>query len=110
MTAPPVSDSFHSIRRIQSAEPHEAANLTGETCAVLARLGIRMSPSKVSRLVHRYVAHVQHTGYGFAEWMANSVALDAMNRRLVADELTRVIAYSDPTGETAVNNIRRSTP
>lgn len=105
MTAPPGFVALPSIRRNESAEPHEAAKLTGETCAVLDRMGVRISPSKVSRLVHRYVERVQHTGYGFAEWIANGIALDAVQRRIVADELTRVVAYSDPTGETASRNV-----
>jgi len=34
--------------------------------------------------------------------------MSSIQRRVMADELTRVIAYSDPTGEQAVSNIMRS--
>ena len=103
MLATPIHPSN---RRNQSAEPYEAAKLTGQACAELSRLGVSTSPSKVSRLVHRWLSRVRFTGYGFAEWIADGLALDAERRARVTREM-RAISYADPTGETAVNNVQK---
>lgn len=97
------------IRRNESAEPIKAGRLAGQTYAVLSQLGVSMSPSKVARLVHRYQYRVAHTDYPFADRIANSVTLATDQRRVMADELTRVAGYADPTGETAVRNVMTPT-
>jgi hypothetical protein len=48
-------------------------------------------------------------GWTFFEFLANAVQLSAEQRRqaLCDPDTARVISYLDPTGETAVNNVRR---
>ncbi|WP_237112610.1 hypothetical protein [Mycobacteroides abscessus] len=78
--------------------------------ATLAECGIEMSPSKVSRLVRRFSARVERNGWGFFEFFSNAVLLSAAQRRAVLanPDVARAIAYRDPTGETAVNNVLRA--
>jgi hypothetical protein len=53
---------------------------------LLTLAGIHMSPAKVSRLIRQY--------------QRDAASIDP--------ELARVIAYADPTGETAVNNAMKA--
>jgi hypothetical protein len=52
---------------------------------------------------------VESNGLAFEEFLANSVQLTAEQRRraLANPDIARVIAYADPTGEAAVNNVLR---
>jgi hypothetical protein len=76
---------------------------------ILANVGYAMSPTKVQRLVSTFERRVHGNGFSFFEFVANSVALSADQRRaeLLNPDIARVIAYADPTGETAVNNAMR---
>lgn len=76
---------------------------------ILTNVGYAMSPTKVQRLVSTFERRVQGNGFSFFEFIANSVALSADQRRaaLLNPDIARVIAYADPTGETAVNNAMR---
>jgi hypothetical protein len=76
---------------------------------LLCACGIQMSPSKVSRLVREYRHRVERNGFPFEAFLVNSVQLTAQQRRqpLANPDIARVIAYADPTGETAVNNVMR---
>lgn len=76
---------------------------------ILSNVGYSMSASKVCRLVGAFERRVQHNGFSFFEFIANSVALSAEQRRsaLSNPDIARAISYSDPTGETAVNNVIR---
>lgn len=94
------------IRRNQSAEPHEAAKLTGETCAELDRLGVHVSPSKVSRLVHRWVGSRLRTDFG--TFLASALVLDAETRARVAWGLRNAFGVTDPTGQRASARADRS--
>lgn len=98
------------IRRNTSAEPNRQTTVEG-LCAqldlVFRNVGISASRAKISRLVREYKFRAERNGFAFIDYIANRTALTAYQRRVVADELTRVIAYSDPTGETAVNNVMR---
>jgi hypothetical protein len=84
----------------------EAINATH---AILRNLGIHMSASAVSRLVRHYERRVRPNGWSFVDYLVNRVQLSAVQRRqLECDpEYARVISHVDPTGETAVNNVRR---
>jgi hypothetical protein len=70
---------------------------------------IPMSQSKISRLVRQYKHRVESNGFAFKAFLFNSVQLTAEQRRraLANPDIARVIAYADPTGETAVNNVLR---
>ncbi len=80
--------------------------LIRETHAVFNRCGVSVSPGRVIKLVRTYVRRAQGDGVVFADYLAQ-VAVGEHQRRLVADELRRVTAYVDPTGESAVNNVVR---
>jgi hypothetical protein len=72
---------------------------------VLANCGYPVGQSKVGRLVHRFERGGH--GYDFAGFIASSLVASGQRRALVADELRRVVSYSDPTGESAVRHVLR---
>lgn len=76
---------------------------------VLGNCGIEMRPAKVRRLVQTFQHRVERNGFAFFDFLANSVALSAEERRraLADPDLQRVISWADPTGETAVSNVLR---
>lgn len=80
--------------------------LIRETHAALGRSGVRLSPSKVSRLCRDYVNIVAGKGVSFGVYLANAVALDAAQRRTF-DAVYYRLTYADPTGEAAVRNLAR---
>lgn len=69
-----------------------------------------MSPSKVSRLVREFKHRVEKNGYPFEAFLVNAVQVTAIQRQqMLADpDIARAIAYADPTGEAAVNNVIRA--
>lgn len=108
MTATAISNRMqHGVRDGDQACPDKAA-LIRETHAVFARFGVRVSHDRVIKLVGTYIRRVRPNGYDFAEYIATQVAMTEVERQLVADELRKVITYADPTGERAVNNVRRA--
>ena len=76
---------------------------------ILTNVGYSMSATKVQRLVSTFERRVQNNGFSFFEFIANSVAMSAGQRReaLLNPEIARAISYADPTGEMAVTNIMR---
>jgi hypothetical protein len=86
-----------------------AETLYSHAQKLLANCGINMSPSKVSRLVREYRNRVESNGFSFEAILLNTVQLTAQQRRqaLANPDIARAISYSDPTGETAVNNVLR---
>ncbi|MHC9292492.1 hypothetical protein ACRCUN_08475 [Mycobacterium sp. LTG2003] len=78
---------------------------------LLANCGVSISPSKVSRMVREYKRRVEKNGFPFEAFLVNTVQLTAEQRRqmLANPDIARVISYSDPTGETAANNVDRGT-
>lgn len=94
-------------RRNNIAEQVPLDKLIRDTCQVLATLGVRPGPSKVARLVRRYVDRVQYTGYDYAKWIANEVALDAEQRARAAWGLRDHFGVLDPTGQRAARTADR---
>jgi hypothetical protein len=84
-----------------------AETLINHAHKLLHACDIQMSRAKVSRLVREYQRLVERNGYSFEAFLVNSVQLTAQQRRraLANPDMARVIAYADPTGEKAVNNI-----
>ncbi len=74
---------------------------------VLSNCGVELSFTKVRRMVQNYERRAQRYGFDFGKFIANQVVLSEHQRRVVADELRRVTAYVDTTGERAVNNVMR---
>lgn len=104
-TIPPRIRSNHEDRG-QRPDVPTVETLLRETHATLDRAGIRMSPSKVTRLCRDYVNTVADKGVSFGAFLANAVVLDASHRREF-DEVYYRLTYVDPTGETAVRRVDR---
>lgn len=77
---------------------------------MLANCGVAMSPSKVSRLVRQFRNRVEQNGFLFEAFLVNAVQMtvEQRSKALANPEIARVIAYADPTGETAVNRVMGS--
>lgn len=88
-----------------------AETLINHAQRLLANCGVPMSSSKVSRLVRQFKKRVEGNGFPFEAFLINSIQLTTDQRRkaLQQPDIARVISYSDTTGETAVNNVLRST-
>jgi hypothetical protein len=76
---------------------------------VLGNVGAEMSHSRLVRSVRKF-QRVGGRGLDFVYYLANVLGLDREQRaRLMTDpDVARVIAYADPTGETAVRNVMRA--
>jgi len=98
---------FHEVRDGEQARL-SPDDLIRETHAAFDRLGVPVSPGRVIKLVRTYVRRVQGSGLAFGDYLDTQVALSEVQRRVVADELGRVVSYVDKTGETAVRNVMRS--
>ncbi len=106
-TAPSPTRMFHEVRGGEQARL-EPDRLIRETHAVFDRFGVPVSPGRVIKLVRTYVRHVQENGFvAFGDYIDTQVAMSEMQRRVVADELRKVTAYVDSTGERAVRNVLR---
>ena len=75
--------------------------------AVLFKCGVQMSRSRVRRTVQMYERQAQRYGFDFGRYLDTQVAMSEIQRRVVADELRKVTAYVDSTGERAVRNVLR---
>lgn len=88
----------------------EIQRLKVAAAAILRNCGLDYGPHKINRLVLTFARRVQGNGFDFVDFLANAVQLSAeQRRRALADpDVARAIAYADPTGETAVNNVLRA--
>lgn len=109
MSAPPgyapnidVGGSWHTDKAKKRDAAIAAAHLA------LQESGVAMSASKVARLVAKF-DRLAGRGRTFHEFIVREAELPsvAVRRLLAHPEWHRVVAYSDPTGETAVNNVMR---
>lgn len=77
--------------------------------AALSSAGVPMSPSKVNRLIKKFDRAARKHGATFYEFLVNEAHLPAAAVRAAMGnpDWQRVVAYADPTGETAVNNIMK---
>jgi len=75
----------------------------------LSSSGVAISPRKVNRIVHRFAAQAKSHGWTFHEFLSDAARLSPKQRNhlLAQPEWARVIAYLDPTGETAVARVMR---
>jgi hypothetical protein len=77
---------------------------------VLDNCGVAFGTRKIFRLVDQFKDRAPSAnGYVFFQFLANSVQMSEQQQRtaLLNPDVARVIAYADPTGETAVNNVMR---
>lgn len=94
-------------RRALTSQQMELMTRAAHTA--LSECGVVVGPSKVARLIRRFGHALSRNGVTFHEFLGREVALTAEQRhRLLGHpEWARVIAYADPTGETAVNRAMR---
>jgi len=92
-----------------SAEPNVERLLTAAR-VILDNCGVEMGHSRLSRTVRRFVRDVAPYGWSFFDFIATEVALDVDRRTALLNnpDVQRVIAYADPTGETAVHNVLKA--
>jgi prophage antirepressor-like protein len=99
----------------QSASPGVAASPTKTELVNAARtvcrcLGLSLSENKIVRLVLRFKDKAPHgSKFLFFQFLCSAVDVNTDQRRaaLLNSDVARVIGYSDPTGEQAVNNVLR---
>lgn len=70
-------------------------------------VGIRVSPSKLSKLIRFYARNIQPRGIDFVPWLGEQVAASGMPRTKLTAELYKRLTYADPTGEEAVHRASR---
>lgn len=108
MSSPPVTAIVPSIRRNMSAEA-ASQTTTGDLCVqlglIFSNAGVNASRSKISRLVRAYEHRAAPMGFGLIDFVGNQIQMTEHQRRVVADELRKVVPYADPTGESAVRNV-----
>lgn len=75
----------------------------------LSNCGVVISPRKVNRIVRRFSANTKKHGWTFHEFLTDAANLTSAQRsQMLGDpDMARAIAYLDPTGEAAVNNVMR---
>jgi hypothetical protein len=75
----------------------------------LSACGVEISPRKVNRIIHRFIGRAKSHGWTFHQFLSDAANLSSKQRNhlLAQPEWARAIAYLDPTGETAVNNVKR---
>lgn len=77
---------------------------------ILDNCGIGFGNRKVFRLVDSFCQRAPNgSGHAFFLYLTNAVQMSADQQRaaLLNPDIAHVIAYADPTGETAVNNVMR---
>jgi ABC-type phosphate transport system substrate-binding protein len=84
--------------------------LTNAARLILDNCGISFSQNRIVRLVLQFKERAPHAnGYVFFQFLTNAVQMSNAQQQaaLLDPNIARVIAYADPTGETAVNNVIR---
>ncbi len=112
MTGAPIFKNhrrnYGSAEVAGESRPQASERLIRECRTTLDQFGINWSPSKASRVVRLYMHRVQGNGYDFGNYIATQVAVSETQRKVIADELRRVVSYIDSTGEQAVRNVLRA--
>lgn len=107
MPPPGGSAATHATPAGNWCSGKERDRLITATHTILSNCGVFVSPRRVNRLVQVFQARVERNGFSFFDFLANSVQMDDERRRqaLANPDVARAIAYADPTGETATNNV-----
>lgn len=76
---------------------------------VMLDCGVQVSPRKVNRIIRQFDQTSRRHGHSFHEFLTNQANMPtaAVRKMFAHPEWAPVIAYCDPTGETAVNNVMR---
>lgn len=108
MSAPPgvmPVSAFGGTTSPSKTELMKAARLILDNC------GIPFSQNKIVRLVCRFIERAPNgSGHAFFLYLTNAVQMSEQQKRiaLTNPDIAQVIAYADPTGETAVRNVMRA--
>ena len=86
--------------KASTGTPATPETLAREAFSILDARGITVSRSKISRIARDYLRHAVGSTATFESWLLSALHVD----------FARVIAYADPTGETAVRHVLRGTP
>lgn len=109
MTAPPIAPEH--IRRNQDRRApitvQTRDRLVADTCRLLSRAGVRVGPSKISRIVRSFDGPLTVDGAEYIAHLAAHLQLTVQQRSAAADQYRNVIAYRDDTGEEAVAHVMR---
>lgn len=107
MAAPPGMARTVSTTRCIDFAGIEDLKVMART--VLWNCGVDYGPNRINRLCVQFAERVRGNGFDFFDFLANKVALTASQRRdaLANPDIQQVIAYADPTGETAVDRVNR---
>ena len=107
MTAPP------GLRAPNQTGGSTSPSTTSQVNAarlILDNCGIAFSTNKIVRLVIQFNRTMPNaSGHAFFLYLTNAVqmSVDQQRAALSNPDISRAIAYADPTGETAVNNVMR---
>lgn len=107
MNAPP--GLMADIRMGGSASP-STNELVNAARLILDNCGIAFSTNKIVRLVLQFNRVMPDaTGHAFFLYLTNAVQMSEAQKvsALSNPDIARCIAYADPTGESAVNNVMR---
>jgi hypothetical protein len=107
--SPPTVIAYSSGGSVSAEVTSQTQRRIAAAHKLLTGTGYYMSPSKVSRLVRQFETRLESAGADFFDFLANKVQLTTEQRirALANPDIARVIAYADPTGESAVNNVIR---
>ena len=86
------------------------SELIGAARVILDNCGVLFSQNKIVRLVLQFLDRAPRAnGHAFFLYLTNAVQMSAEQQQsaLLNPDIARAIAYADPTGETAVNNVMR---
>lgn len=111
MSAPAATAAPQTSGGTKCAEAKgQTERLINDAHVILDGVGYPMGPNKVSRLVRRYQTTVARNGWTLFDFISSAIQLDAEQRRraMLHPDIARVIAYADPTGESAVRNVMRN--
>lgn len=97
-------------RRMGGTTSPSVSELSSAARLILDNCGIQFSQNRIVRLVLQFKQRAPYAaGIVFFQYLTNAVHMSAEQQRaaLQNPDIARVIAYADPTGETAVNNVMR---
>ncbi|MGV7669102.1 hypothetical protein PJN91_17165 [Mycobacterium kansasii] len=77
---------------------------------IIGNIGAPLGANAINRLVMNFTQRMPGgSGWAFFLYVTNAVQMSSEQQRsaLQNPDIARAIAYADPTGETAVNNVMR---
>lgn len=99
----------HGAQRHDRVDHEAREHLLRIASVVASRTGVELTAGRLRKLVTHYRRSSQTGPWGFFDYIANALQLDALTKQRARRDPTvqRVIEYADPTGEQAVSNVMR---